>query len=233
MPVYKGTKEANDIYYGELEIKEVRLGETLKYVANQIIDLGTGTSFNIANIYPKYAELTDSNFFCTTMNRSTGSDRVTGDNVTYQYVHIMADFYKSYNATSGVLTMFNGCGSDTNILALNKGAVHAFLITKPRKLKYLGQGTRFDVSNIEGYQYFTADNFLIGNIPLHRSIDHIVLRSGTSLSNSASGEASFTRSYNPSTGIYTCVWNTNASDDYGASQSYNVAPYVYLNPKVG
>lgn len=232
MPITKGTKEASDIFYGETEIQEVRLGETLKYVANQIIPLGVGSTFNIASIYPKYKELTGGNFFCTTFNSASASDSTNGDGVTYVYVNLFADFYKSYNANTGTLTMFNGCGDTTNILGMNRGAVNGYLITKPSKLIYLGFGSSFNVKHIEGYQYFTADNFLIENIPLHRSSDHYIFREGSVYSNSASGSSRLVKSYNASTGVLTCYWYASASDNYGNEDTWSQGCYMYLNPKV-
>lgn len=230
MSIYVGNKEVDTLFVGNKELDSVWVGNKEVWSNCKIIYLGNGTSFNIANYYSKYKELSASNFFCTTFSRARGSDSTRTDGSTYQYVNLNADFYKSYDANTGTLTMFNGCGSTTNILSMNRGSVDAYLVTKPSKLISLGGDKTFNVSNIEGYRDLTADNFLISSIPYH-SGDHYILRNGTVLSNNASGYSELRKSYNASTGVLTCYWYAEAEDDYNNHKTWSQVCYVYLNKK--
>lgn len=232
MPITKGTKEATDIFYGETEIQEVRLGETLKYIANKIIYLGTGTSFNVASVYSKYRELTADNFFFLNMGNASASDRVNGTG----YLTITGDFYKSYNPNTGILTMFNACGNSTDLMSANKGSVSAYLITKPQKLVNLGYGFSFNVSNYPNFRQFTADNFFIQTIPYHSGgYPHYILHNSRTYDGQwyADGNTTFTKSYNASNGVLTINYRLYAIADGGIDQNTtNMGAYVTLNPKV-
>ena len=61
---------------------------------------------------------------------------------------------------------------------------------------YLGTGTKFDVSNIPGYEKFTKDNFIVD------CGTYSVSGSGT-FCGSCSNSGKLTKSYNASTGILT------------------------------
>lgn len=95
---------------------------------------------------------------------------------------------------------------------------------------YLGTGTSFDVSNIPGYQNFTADNFVIVAKSIY-SFTSSESHAHSYVSNSVTIKP--TCSYNNKTGILS-VSNTGASyyaypsSANGAYTSFNMNDYYVL-----
>ena len=95
------------------------------------------------------------------------------------------------------------------------------------KIYYLGAGTSFNVSSIDGYKNFTASNFLVGTESgyykyTNKSVGYVRAYS-----------CSPTVYYNASTGVVT-ISGTTAGADFGANQEshyISVTPKVYLVTK--
>lgn len=66
-----------------------------------IIDLGTGTSFNVSN-YDKYKTFTTNNFLCEPIN---GSSVVHGGDIAQSRYSGGINFSKSYNSETGILNV--------------------------------------------------------------------------------------------------------------------------------
>ena len=66
-----------------------------------IIDLGTGTSFNVSN-YNEYKSFTTSNFLCEPIN---GSSSLHGGSIAQSRYSGGINFSKSYNSDTGILNV--------------------------------------------------------------------------------------------------------------------------------
>lgn len=231
MPIDLGTKDIPDIYIGTTEMKEVRLGEVLKWANNQTILVGSGTSFNIANVYSGYKKLSAGNFFFRTFNGTSASDRVTVAG-SYEYVSISGGMIKSYNASTGSLQMYSAMGSSIDLTKGNKGAVSLVIVTKPSKLISLGTGSSFNVKakRPDDYQTFTADNFIFSYVPDDGRTNYLFHESRTYDGTwTASGSGSFVKTYNTSTGILTAYWHTSGTSDTGSwTKDRGVTAYLTL-----
>ncbi len=76
------------------------------FKSGAVIDMGTGTSFNVAKYYDNYAKLTADNFICVPVGGS-----VSAGSRNYAYsggmgITLGIDSVKSYDATTGVLTAY-------------------------------------------------------------------------------------------------------------------------------
>ncbi len=77
---------------------------------------------------------------------------------------------------------------------------------------YLGEGTTFDVSSINGYQKFTVDNFLVdcGSYSISGSV--------TIVGRSSSNSTKLTKSYDAQKGILT-IGNASLTTSAGANHN--------------
>lgn len=76
---------------------------------------------------------------------------------------------------------------------------------------YLGEGTRFDVSSIAGFQNLTEENFIV-------DCGEYTVSAACSLGGSGSNSTKITKSYDADSGILTLT-NTNASASGGTTYS--------------
>lgn len=88
---------------------------------------------------------------------------------------------------------------------------------------YLGQGTSFDVSNYTGYSGFTVDNFVVEPVGLSGSSKAVGEPGDDYDYSSTKGEAScsysssLVKSYNASTGAFTCSLSASGSKTTGVN----------------
>lgn len=241
MPIDKGTTEYSQIKKGTTNISEIYIGNTLKFSDFKVISLGSGTSFNIANIYSGYANLTANNFFVLSANNATGSNSIsvparpgTDGHTRYDSAGFIAKLVKSYDASTGILTMYNALYRENGVAA-GTANVTAGMVIKTGKLINLGTGKSFNLTSYSGYQNFTNNNFLIlsaadtsdGNSYYYQTYAY---------SDSGSGTSSITKSYNASTGVLSAYIRMQSTDTSGVYGYFNMNVTgnvtVYLNPKV-
>ena len=212
MPASNGSKKIAKIYYGSNEVAKGYYGGNLVFEneKNIIVNLGTGKTWNIKTLYPQlpWSKFTTNNFFITYGSASkTGS--ISGVLQGSCFVNMT---YSGGSLTIDMTALANGSAS-TN------GSVHAYLVTRPQDLVHLGEGQTFDVSNYEGYEDFTMDNFLIKSTT-----------NGTigTVSNTGSYtvSAGISKSYDSSTGILSCSFNGRITGGFGAQSSKNVDVYL-------
>lgn len=98
------------------------------------------------------------------------------------------------------------------------------------KIINLGTGTSFDVSNYEGFNNFTKDNFIM-------SVEELSTTNGGSGNDKSRCEVTISKSYNAQTGILTCsavAKSTRYSSTYGnytyTTGTINIPITVYLIP---
>jgi hypothetical protein len=213
MPINNGSKKIAKIYYGPNEVAKGYYGGNLVFEneVNQIFDLGTGYWWDVPSIVQQrlpWGKFTVNNFFITTGTASR-SGSVTGA------LNGNISMNKTY--TSGLLTI-NMVAIANGSSSIN-GRVHAFLVTRPQDIVHLGEGQEFDVSNYEGYENFTEDNFLIKSTT-NGQIGSINNTGGYVVS------AGIARSYDPSTGIFICNFHGKISGSTGKETSKNVDVYL-------
>lgn len=242
MPIDKGTTEYSQIKKGTTNISEIYIGNTLKFSDFKVVSLGSGKSFNIANIYSGYANLTANNFFVLSASDATGSQAIsvpakpgTSGRERYGGFNFNAKLIKSYNASTGVLTMYN-CVAKADGTEIGTANVTAGMVIKTGKLINLGTAQSFNLTSYSNYKKFTADNFLI------LSAANVTAGGGSfyyqtyAYADSGTGTSSITKSYNSSTGVlsaYIRMKSTDTSGVYGMFNGDNTGSVtVYLNPKV-
>lgn len=227
--IYLNNKELGNLHVGEKEIQRVLLGESLIWENNKVVVLGWGKSWNIRDLYPNlYNQLTADNFFFLSANTVTGSDSVS---VAYQgdtqYISIRGGLSKSYNPSTGVLSMYLYNNS-------NSSNVCAVMVSKPEKLIYMGLGTSFNVRSKfpNAYQSMTVDNFIVRTVSHWNntgSSNGLICNNSRSYPGNWSGtnRETFTKSYNPNTGVLTCYLNDTGNCDNIESWNRNSNVYVY------
>jgi hypothetical protein len=243
--IYLNDNDLQELYVEDTEITKVYVGDRMVWGGNRIIQLGNGTSFDIASIYPNYRELTADNFFFVSSSPTSISGTSTAtvhDSAYYCYITIWTGMYKTYNAQSGQLSWYQRntysdtytahSGGDTRYSTASMGAL---LVTKPEKLVYLGLGTRFDIKSRfpNDYQNMTVNNFIArdwyySNGGQQGYISHSSAHYQGTWSGSAT--TSLIKSYNPSTGILTFYYNSAYSGDIG-SGNVTSSLYVYYSKK--
>ena len=188
--IYLNAKELVNLHAEDKEIQRVLLGDKIVWENIQVIDLGVGQTFDLSS-YPNYQSFTVDDFFFTetTQARLTGS-QATGNVYTY------SGFSKSYNSSTGILTIRNYAQSGSSYAY---GNVHAYLVLKWDRMIYLGEGKTFNVTAYDGWENFTADNFLIqstygGNI------------GGIRDPGGWSATSEIVKNYNQANGVFTCYF---------------------------
>lgn len=227
-------KDLQECYYGETEIERIMYGERLVWEGNKIIYLGNAQSFNVANVYDGYADLTADNFLFLSAGSCSGSDTKT---VSYdhdnKYVTIYSGMSKSYTPSTGVLSFYSGCGS-------TRGNTRVVLVKNLSKLVDMGSGTTFNVKNYfpNDYQNMTVDCFA-GRIIKHWNSTNsdnswnFTCRIGCYYTGTYSATSTWTmvKSYNASTGVLTFHANDTGS---GVNQSWDrdsTTIHVYARKK--
>lgn len=231
--IYLNDNELQNLHIEDKEIQRVLFGDKLVWENNKIVDLGWGKSWNIAELFPNlYQDLTVDNFFLLSANSVSGSDRIDGTG----RLALASGIAKSYDSSTGALSFYTSYnyGEMTN-------TVRAVLVSKVDKLTYVGYGTSFNVRNLfpNDYQNMTVDNFLVKTIRHWNSdtglpmfYDYFGNRS-VSGTWTASGNFTFHKSYNASTGVLTVYFNSSGSAS-GVSDTWNRNSncYVYGTKKV-
>lgn len=223
-------KELQECHYGDTNIEKIMLGDKEIWGGSKVIDLGSGQSWNIKTLYPNiYSELTSANFFFASASSVSALDVTTmrASDTERDWGGFTGSITKSYNATTGILTAYSYIKS-------TQGNVRMFMVTKPQKLVYLGNGTSFSVRSREDYARYTNDNFLIGGAD-YLSIGAWFYPAGYDYSYAGTGTLSVSKTYNASTGVLSSVISLksvpyNGSAYYDWSKTGKVS--VYLNPKV-
>lgn len=230
MPVYKGNTEIDKVYLGSTEIAQIYKGTQEIWSNVKVVSLGSGTSFNIKNLYPTlYDKLTADNFFFRTADTASGTNgiRMNANATSREYAGFAVGIAKSYDSSTGVLSFYNYVSPG------NSRNVSAVMVPKLTKLIRLGNGRSFNVSTYEGYQNFTADNFLI------QSADRLAFSNsyypqGYTYDDSGSCTSTVPKSYDASTGVLSTGINLRSNDTSGTytyfnnSQNGNVIVYLAL-----
>jgi len=238
-------KELNECYYGDTEINKIMYADKEVWGGTRVIELGTGTSIDVASIYPKYNELTADNFFFVSSSPTSVSGTSTAtvhDSAYYCYITIWTGMYKTYDAQTGQLNFYQQnaysdtysahSGGDTRYATAGMKAV---LVSKPEKLTYLGLGTTFDIKSIfpNDYQRFTVNNFIAKNWYYNNGGQQgYIVHSSAHVQGRWSGSAttSLIKTYNASTGILNFYYDSVYSGDMG-SGSVQSRLYVYFTKR--
>lgn len=165
MPIYYGTNEIEAIANGLEGIESIYYGDNLVWTSNALYlkSLGTVKEFDITTLGIDPSVLDASNFIA--LEQSThirGYSDVVYSSASTCYVRFSIN--KSYNSTTGKITMFYDCSAYTTA---PDTALPIYLISGEKvegavKIKEkidLGENNTFDVSSYDGYQNFTVDNF--------------------------------------------------------------------------
>lgn len=91
-----------------------------------------------------------------------------------------------------------------------------------KRVKYLGSGTTFDLSNYDGYTSFTNNNFIVGITSSSIGCDTYMAGNGNRYSYTVSP------SYNSSTGLLNISLIPNSSTNSCAFYSFSTNYNVYL-----
>lgn len=231
MPLLKNGKDMSNAFIGDQELSKIMLGDKVVWENNKIIELGSGTSWDIKALYPSlYDKLTTNNFFFKTANTITAYDSVRmrpGDD--REWHGFTGKLNKSYNPTTGILSAYGNCNGYT-------GPVSIVMCLKPEKLINLGTASGFSLKTYADWQQFTNDNFLISG---SQTVSHgnMFYAQDYVYSDSGTGTLSFNKSYNASTGYLTSNISLRSVDTSGVYGYYNGSDTkgldIYLNPKVG
>lgn len=243
--IYLDNKELDNLHVGSQEIQKAYVGDKLVWENNRIIVLGQGDEFDVASVYPNYADLTVDNFFFLTQDPTT----ITGSASAYvdetghlAYLTIWTGIEKTYDASIGKLTLYQ---SDTyyskstiapTTFTKKTANMTAVLVTKPDKLIYLGLGMTFNIKNLfpNDYQNYTVDNFIARNWYYENGgasgQKGYLLNGARNHAGSYSGSATttFIKNYDASTGILNFYYNHDWSTDIGESGTVFSKVYAYL-----
>ena len=233
-------KGLSECHYGETEIERIMYSDKLVWEGNKVIDLGSGTSFDVASVYSKYGELTADNFFFLLSSPTSISGTSTAtvhDSAYYCYLTIWTGMYKTYNPLTGQLSWYvrnsysdtysAHSGGDTRYAT---ASMRAILVTKPEKLVSLGLGSSFDIKSKfpNSYQNLTADNFIATNWYYGNGGQQgYLMHANRHVEGSWSGTGTTTliKSYNASTGVLNFYYNNAYSNE---TESGNVLSRLYV-----
>lgn len=233
--VFLGSMETK-IYQGSSEIASVYLGNTEVYTngVGTLIDLGKGQSFNIKNILPDiYSTFTADNFYVYYIEGRNGGGGSTSEHMV-NTGSSSSTLYKSYNATTGILTCYNQMqanwrASDQTKYGNKNTDVKVKLFVPNMKIgSYqkvvkainLGQGQTFNVSSVySGYKSLTADDFYISTYDQISYGEH----TGTSGSVSVYLDLELVKEYNNQTGVLNCYCH---SKEFNKERSSNVYCWI-------
>lgn len=243
--IYLNTKELENLYAVNQQIDRVMFGDKLVWENNRIIDLGTGTDFDVSDFYTKFNELTADNFFIVSFSPATLSGNASAyvdETGHLAYVGISTGLVKEYNAETGELSFYqyDDFNSSSTIAPTTttrkKASVHAVIVTKPEKLIYLGLGTAFNIKGMfpDEYQKFTADNFIARNWKYDNGGQQgYLLHGARNEAGSWSGSATtkFAKTYDSNTGMLKFGFTNTWSTDLGESGTNESKLYVYLTRK--
>lgn len=95
---------ANAKYYAQLGADSA----SKKLLGKTVYDLGTGPIFDISQIYPGYNKLSAADFYTVLESfYASGGGKSGGDTDGYTYATNTGSISKSYNPSTGVLTLDN------------------------------------------------------------------------------------------------------------------------------
>ena len=226
-------KELENLREQNKEIQRVMYGTKPVWENFKAYKLGTGTSFNVASIYPNYNQLTVDNFFIKSVTRNpTFSDSI----VASQYGPRLgggAGLTKTYNASTGVLSAnyhASGSGTDTSTVTI------VFIPDIQKQIEngrvvYLGNGRSFDMRNISvDWANLTNDNFLISSAN-YTSMNQRYYEGGAY---SCSGYGQLGFSYNSSTGVLQAYSNLIFTNNGGGwlSNVYSNANMYFVRKAI-
>lgn len=115
------------------------------------------------------------------------------------------------NFQAGVDSVYDACVTAGSTPSSKSLADVVTAIGKVSQVYYLGEGTSFNVSSIEGYEKLTADNFIV-DCGLYGVSGSATYCGG------ASNSTRLTKSYNPSTGLFT-INNTSVGASNGETHN--------------
>lgn len=237
MALFLGEKEIDQVYWGEKEIGQIYWGEKEIWSNAKIISLGSGTSWNIKQLYPNlYDKLTENNFFFRSATQASGTNSIRmnpGDSRTW--AGFSCGLAKGYDKTTGDLLVYNyvNPGKQTK--------VEAVLVAKTDKLIYLGNSTSFDVKlKTNNYANLTEDNFLIlSSDTLTKGNtygDPNESNNGDPYSDYGAATSTLVKKYNKSTGILSCYIKLVSEDTGGVYHYFDFSATgscrVYLMEKI-
>ena len=241
--IIRNGKELENLYSESQQIDKVMFGDKLVWENNRIIDLGTNTDFDVSQVYSKYADLTEDNFFLVSQTPTTlsGSASAYVDETGHQtYLTIWTGLVKEYDPSTGALSFYQYdefVSSSTiapSTSVKKKASVHAVIITKPEKLISLGLGTAFNIKGMfpNEYQNFTADNFVAKNWKYVNGGQQGYLLHGVSYiagSYSGSTTTTFFKTYDSTNGILRFGYTNSVNG--GDSITNEAKVYAYLTRK--
>lgn len=235
MPLYWGTKEVDKVTLGDKEIKQIYWGDKEIWSNAKIVNLGSGTSWDIKSITSKYANLTVDNFYYLSMNDVSASNSISVP--PEGYLAITGWLNKTYDSTSGIFNSYHFLNGSS----LRSVQVTPVLVVDPSKLIDLGSAQTFDIKTRypNKYSQFTENNFIIArnktgredlpNNPNEYLFNHYRGANGTW---SVTCTHKLEKTYSQTTGILTCRFRSIAdanvdADDFNTASS----THVYLVEK--
>lgn len=198
MSLFFGNNEIDDVFVGNNEIASIFVGNNEVWSSFKMLPLGTGTTFNVGQLYPTLdlTQFTVDDFF---FNSFSCSASATASCARWDDTGILTpDHCLSGGAASVTTRMNKSWNSNTGILTCNYNgnSCKAYLIPRSNdmiskgKLVNLGTSTTFDVRNIPTYPSMTINNFVFRTLPnVSDSMDWCYSRScpvGVSWNNSYS-----------------------------------------------
>ena len=216
MPIYKGSKEVENIMLGSKQVETIYKGTQEVWNNNTwyLYHLGTGTYFNINSLGVDVSKLTSDNFI--SLGQPTAKhgycEKVysvsTTSRVAYQMEKSFSGgylnfYYRTYSRNTDEATAM-----DLYLISHQK-------ITNATKVKFknyisLGSGQTFDIkSKYSDYQNLTANNFYM------ISFNWTLFQDGPDVSGAGpvEGDGWIEKSYDSSTGTLTFrnknSWNVN------------------------
>ena len=234
MPIKIGNNDIGDIYVGSNKIGEVYIGSNLVYTSGRAIKLSSGTSWNIKNLYPNiYNKLSANNFFVSTIDGTHSVYKSV--NVAYEgdvkYISIWGQLIKSYNATSGVLTMYYQISGNTDVAC----PVTPVMVTDLNKISSIAKGSdnNYTATGISGWQNFNINNFFFRDMT-----GHYLFNGSRTYPGTWGGRSTiyWTKSYNTSNGkLYFYLTNTISEAMEAENGTYYQYGYgintFYVSPK--
>lgn len=203
-----------------------------------VINLGTGTTFDIPKLLPSidYTKLTADDFIVSSPNTTTCNSSTIYGSDTFGARATYVQPQKNYDATTGILTIENNnlnsqlCDVDSgNWTTVGSGGTTlqstVYLATSRGNLcgvYNLGTGTSFDVSTkvpSVDYTQLTEANFIVHAVS--NSMSGSYNSSDHSFSKSVGGSTKIVTSYDAATGVLTLHnTNLNVSDSVPTSGAW-------------
>ncbi len=236
MPLFLGEKEVDKVYIGEKEIRQIYLGEKEIWGNSKIVNLGSGTEWDIKKYTSKYKDLTVDNFYYLSMEDVSASNSITvpGDE---SYLSIWGWLAKKYDSDTGTFTSNHFLeGSSKKVVK-----VTPVLVVDPSKLIDLGSDQTFNIKEKfpTKYDKYTENNFIIARNKTGRAdlpdnpysyvFNHFRGEAGTW---SVTCTHKLEKKYDKETGILTCRIRSKATANVASDSFDNTfETHVYLVEK--